>query len=152
MGEFELVQQNRRAEVTKQFEDSHEKIAELMLSSYSFFESHPNDIQREWKQYVDKVDKRIEEALKKCVKTSLQDLCRALNGDNKTEPAPLFRINAILDDVKMDFKPPMNKLKDLLQMVCRDMTMTLSVVPRLGEHLQQVKADRDRIRKQQLEE
>eukprot|EP00435_Cladocopium_sp_Y103_P041325 s634_g11.t1 len=35
----------------------------------------------------------------------------------------------------MDFKPPMSQLKDLLQMICRDMTMTLSVVPRLAEHL-----------------
>ena len=30
------------------------KITELMLGSYSFFESHPPDIQREWKSYVDK--------------------------------------------------------------------------------------------------
>ncbi|CAK9054035.1 Dynein axonemal heavy chain 2 (Axonemal beta dynein heavy chain 2) (Ciliary dynein heavy chain 2) [Durusdinium trenchii] len=53
---------------------------------------------------------------------------------------------------KMDFKPPMAQLKDLLQMVCRDMTMTLSVVPRLAEHLYAVKTERDRIKKQQLEE
>merc|ERR1712190_313706 len=111
-----------------------------------------NEIQREWKTYVEKVDKRIEEALKKAVKTSLQELCKALNGDNKTEPAPLFRIQAVLDEIKMDFKPPMHQLKDLLQMVCRDMTMTLTVVPRLQEHLILVKGERDRARKLQLEE
>merc|ERR1711897_89229 len=108
------------------FKESHAKITDLMMSSNSFFETHPHDIQREWRAYVDKIDKRIEESLKKCVKTSLQELCRALNGDSKTEPSPLFRISGVLEDVKMDFKPPMNQLKDLLQLVCRDMTMTLT--------------------------
>merc|ERR1712151_1315438 len=133
-------------EVRRQFKEAHEKITELMLHTYQFFENHPPDIQREWKQYVDKIDKKVEEALKKAVKTSLQDLCKALNGDSKTEPSPLFRISAVLDDIRMDFKPPMNQLKDLLQVVCRDMTMTLIVIPRLGEHLLVVKADKDRAR------
>jgi dynein heavy chain len=150
--EFRHVQELRRVEVQKQFKEAHEKIADYMLQSYQFFESHPNDIQSQWKQYVEKVDKRIEEALKKTVKQSLQDLCRALNGDTKTEPSPLFKINAILDDTKMDFKPAMNQLKDLLQHVCRDMTMTLQVVPRLGEHLMMQKAERDRAKKQAFEE
>ncbi|CAJ1396632.1 unnamed protein product [Effrenium voratum] len=151
--EFRDVQERRREEVRQEFSKSLHKITELMLSSYTFFESHPPDIQREWKSYIDKVDKRIEEALKKAVKASLQDLCKALNGDTKTEPSPLFKIQAVLDEVKMDFKPPMSQLKDLLQMVCRDMTMTLSVVPRLAEHLYAVKTERDRtIKKQQLEE
>jgi dynein heavy chain len=148
--EFKQVQEQRREEVKKQFKEAHEKIVDLMLTAYQFFESHPQDIQREWRAYVDKVDKKIEEVLKKAVKTSLQDLCRALNGDSKTEPSPLFKISAVLEDIKMDFKPAMNVLKDLLQMVCRDMTMTLQVVPRLGEHLLQVKADRDGRRQKEL--
>mmetsp|Transcript_64893 Transcript_64893/g.119431 ORF Transcript_64893/g.119431 Transcript_64893/m.119431 type:complete len:4522 (+) Transcript_64893:77-13642(+) len=150
--EFRMVQEKRRQEVQSIFKASHEKITELMLNTYTFFEHHPADVQREWKAYVEKIDKRIEEALKKCVKTSLQELCRALNGDNKTEPSPLFRISAVLDDIKMDFKPPMNQLKDLLQLVCRDMTMTLTVIPRLGEHLLQVKVERDRLEKQKAED
>merc|ERR1711972_707557 len=140
--EFRDVQEQCRAEVQRLFKEAHEKITELMLNTYQFFENHPADIQREWKTYVDKVDKKIEESLKKAVKTSLQDLCRALNGDSKTEPSPLFRISAVLDDIRMDFKPPMNQLKDLLQVVCRDMTMTLTVIPRLGEHLIAVKTER----------
>merc|ERR1712151_1380877 len=139
-------------EVRRQFKEAHEKITELMLHTYQFFENHPPDIQREWKTYVEKIDKKVEEALRKAVKTSLQDLCKALNGDNKTEPAPLFRIQAVLDDIKMDFKPPMHQLKDLLQMVCRDMTMTLTVVPRLQEHLIIVKIERETAKKQALEE
>jgi dynein heavy chain len=150
--EFKLVQERCREKMMKVFKASHEKITELMLNTYHFFEHHSADIQREWKAYVEKVDKKIEEALKKCVKTSLQELCRALNGDNKTEPSPLFRISAVLDDIRMDFKPPMNQLKDLLQLVCRDMTMTLTVIPRLGEHLLAVRAERMVAEKQKHEE
>ena len=61
----------------------------------------------------------FKDALKKAVKTSLQDLCRALNGDAKTEPTPLFKVDTVLEGTRMDFKPTMNNLKDLLQTVCR---------------------------------
>ena len=36
---------------------------------------------------------------------------------------PFFKTQAVLDEIKMDFKPPMHQLKDLLQMVCREMTL-----------------------------
>merc|ERR1712222_300142 len=107
--EFRDIQERCRTDVQKKFKQAHEKITELMLNTYQNFELHPPEIQREWKSYVEKVDKRIEEALKKAVKTSLQDLCKALNGEKNTEPTPLFRIEAVLDDVKMDFKPPMHQ-------------------------------------------
>ena len=48
--------------------------------------------------------------------TDAQELTKALNGDQKTqEPSPLFRINAVLDNSKMDFNPTTGQLKDLLQ-------------------------------------
>eukprot|EP00435_Cladocopium_sp_Y103_P044242 s634_g12.t1 len=93
-----ILPERRREEVKCEFNKSLCKMTELMLGSYSFFETHPPDIQREWKSYVDKVDKSIKEALRKAVKTSLQDLCKALNGDTKTEPSPLFKIQAVLDE------------------------------------------------------
>mmetsp|Transcript_14483 Transcript_14483/g.50911 ORF Transcript_14483/g.50911 Transcript_14483/m.50911 type:complete len:4419 (-) Transcript_14483:356-13612(-) len=150
--EFRDVQEKCREEVERMFKEALDKVTELLLNTYKFFESHPGDIQKEWKLYVEKVDKRVEDALKKAVKSSLQELCKALNGDNKTEPSPLFRIQAVLDDIKMDFNPPTGQLKDLLQQVCRDMTMTLTVVPRIWEHFLKEKSERDRILKQQLEE
>merc|ERR1712196_409966 len=107
-----------------------------MLQSYQFFEGHPPDVQREWKNYVERKDKQIEDALKKAVKQSLQDLCRALNGDSKTEPSPMFKINAVLQESKMDFKPTLSQLKDMLSNVCKDMTATLNVIPRLWDHFQ----------------
>lgn len=65
--EFRDVQKKRREEVKRSFQEALEKITELMLSTYKFFESHPNDIQKEWRLYVEKLDKRVEEALKKAL-------------------------------------------------------------------------------------
>ena len=35
--------------------------------------------------------------------------------DQSTGSLPLFKINAVLDDTKMDLKPPMNQLKELIE-------------------------------------
>lgn len=45
--------------------------------SLQLFEDHPPEIQREWKLYVEKMDKRLGDALKKAVRTSLQVSWRA---------------------------------------------------------------------------
>jgi dynein heavy chain len=149
--EFKDLQEKHRAKVEKQLTLSAEKITELLLSSYQYFESQGADIQREWRHYVEKVDRRVEDALKRAVKTSLQELCRALNGDTKAEAVPLFRISAVLEGSKMDFLPTTGALKDLLQVVCRDMTMTLTAVPRSAEQMWKEKAKRDLVKKQKLE-
>lgn len=150
--EFRRIQEDHREKIKQQFRDAHHHISEVLLNTYSYFESHPPEIQREWKNFVTKIDLKLEEALKACVKRSLQDLTRTLNGDSKSEPSPLFKVQAVLDSAKMDFKPTMNVLKDLLQTVCRDTTMTLLEVPRLWEHIAAEKAARDIKRKAELED
>lgn len=70
-----------------------------------------------------------------------QGLSKVLNpvdGKNSTvDVAPLFKVHAVLDyHNRMDFKPTMADLKELLQTVCKEMCLTLQVVPRLWEHLQ----------------
>ena len=47
--------------------------------------------------YTLKMDQMIEEALRLNVKWSMQELNRAINGDGKTTPNPLFKIMAILN-------------------------------------------------------
>ncbi|CAD7941177.1 unnamed protein product [Amoebophrya sp. A25] len=150
--EFRMIQDQHREKIKAQFREAHSQIVDIMLATYVFFESHPPDIQQQWRIFVDKIDRLLEDALKKATKTSLQDLSRTLNGDSKSEPLALFRVHAILDAWKMDFNPTMNQLKELLQTVCRDTTMTLQEVPRLWDHLNAEKAKRDTKKKAELEE
>ena len=57
----------------------------------------------------------------------------------------------MLDGSKMDFKPTLTQMKELLQTVCRDTTLTLKEVPKLWEHISTEKARRDKKKKAQLE-
>ncbi|CEL98551.1 unnamed protein product [Vitrella brassicaformis CCMP3155] len=153
--EFKTVQEKHRVEIVDFLQNTHAEITDTMLATYQFFETHPQEIQREWKQYVDKMDKKVEEALKKAVKSSLQDLSKALNSSDgkrgEMDIAPLFKVHAVLKGTKMDFRPTMSQLKDMLQLICREMTMTLTVVPRLSEHLRVEKTRRDILKKAALE-
>ncbi|KAF4745840.1 hypothetical protein FOZ62_021535, partial [Perkinsus olseni] len=109
------------------------------MAVLSVDQAHPAEVQTEWRRYVDSIDQRILEALKRSMKNSLRDLSRALNGDTKTEVKPLFKLFAMLEGHHMDFNPTMNELKELLQNVCRDMTTTLTVMVRLPRHFRKEK-------------
>ena len=67
----------------KEFRKATNRITELLLSNYMIFEGHPNEIQKEWRHYVDKVEKGLDDALKEAVKqqdgaaASVQDQCGA---------------------------------------------------------------------------
>lgn len=49
-----------------------DEIRETMASMYKIFEADSEEVQREWVRYTQKVDKRMEEALRHAVKRSLQ--------------------------------------------------------------------------------
>ena len=50
------------------------------------------DVQREWTSFVRKFDQLLEDNLRASVKRSLHDLSRAINGDAKNDPPPLFKV------------------------------------------------------------
>lgn len=56
-------------------------------------------VQQHWVTYTLKVDLMVEEALRRNIKCSLQELSRAINGDSKTSPNPLFRVQVVLRHV-----------------------------------------------------
>ena len=49
-------------------------------------------VQEHWVTYTEKVDHMVEEALRSNIKRSMQKLSRAINGDSKTSPNPLFKV------------------------------------------------------------
>ena len=58
---------------------------------FNFFFFLSKQIQNQWVRFTDKIDKMVEEALRLNAKWSLQELSRAINGDGKNTPNPLFR-------------------------------------------------------------
>lgn len=53
-------------------------------------------VQRYWDIYSKKVDHLVQEALKTNIKNSMKKLSKAINGDNKTTPNPLFQVLVVL--------------------------------------------------------
>lgn len=57
-------------------------------------------MQLHWHTYTEKMDRMVEEAFRLNVKWSLQELSRAINGDGKSGPNPLFKVKVILEKEK----------------------------------------------------
>ena len=74
------------------------------------------------------------------VKWSLQELSRAINGDGKNSPNPLFRIKVVLEGNQVEFSPKLKTLANVINSISKDVTATLSVVQRLLDLLTPIKS------------
>ena len=153
---FEERQRRHQAVIKAGLERAHAHIGRILAHSYSFFRDHGPDIQQEWRRYVRKTDARVEEALRLTVKRSLQEFSKAINGDSKSksEAHPLFRVNMVLDETKgkVEFRPSVKELAELIQQISKDSIRTIQQVPRLYDVLEGAKASKGRgeEEKQQL--
>ena len=50
------------------------------------------------------MDRMVEEAFRLNVKWSLQELSRAINGDGKAGPNPLFKVKVVLEGDKVSYR------------------------------------------------
>ena len=73
----------------------------------------------------------VEQALKKVVKKSLQELSKAINGDAKTDPQLLFTVHIVLEAGRVTYKPSMVSLTNSVNIVAKDIISGATVVPRI---------------------
>lgn len=132
-GRFEHVQEVHRTEVKEKLKAAHEEIKRLMSSSYEMFSGDMEEIQREWQRYVVRIDKMVEEGLRGTVRKSLQEISRAINGDSRTEVHPIFRVNMTLEKDKIEFKPTMNSLTQMVNTVSKELITVVTIIPLLKE-------------------
>jgi len=128
-GAFEATQAEHRSVVRDKLQKCHDDIKQLMAESYEVFSTDGEDIQREWQRYVAKTDQAVEDSLRTTVKRSLQEIARAINGDARTEVHPIFKVNVVLDKDKVEFKPTMNNLTQMVNFVSKELITVVSVVP-----------------------
>ena len=139
-GVFEAKQEAHRKDISNQLRRAYENIRSTMESMYSHFSNGPADVQREWARFVTTAEKSLEDALRQAVKKSLQELSKAINGDAKQEPTPLFRVHVVLEDNKVDFRPLMINLTQMVNSVAKEVLSVISMVPRLKNNLRKEKA------------
>ncbi|OQR95763.1 dynein heavy chain, partial [Thraustotheca clavata] len=130
-GVFEVKQASHRKEIEKKLREAYESIRSTMAAMYLHFQAGPGDVQREWARFVERADKALEDSLRQSVKKSLQELSKAINGDAKTDPHPLFRVHVVLEDGRVEFSPLMANLTQMVNTVAKEIFNVISVVPRL---------------------
>lgn len=137
LSEFEAVQENHHAQVRRSLLTAFENIKSTLVKQYEVFKEDGKEVQTQWVRYTEKIDKMIEESLRTAVKKSLQDISKAINGDVKnrdspTEIPPLFKVNVVLEQQKVDFAPTLQKLEETVNAIAREMISIIKVVPRLS--------------------
>ncbi len=80
------------------------------------------------------MDRMVEEALRLNTKWSLQELSRAINGDGKTLPDPIFKIRVVLEE-GIQFSPTIEEVAGYINTVSGELINTISVFQRLPEIL-----------------
>ncbi|TPX53528.1 hypothetical protein SeMB42_g00716 [Synchytrium endobioticum] len=136
--EFSAAQDQHRVIVREKLKSAHESIKQTLLSVFEFFRNDGREVLAQWALFVARVDKMVEEALRLTVKRSLQDIAKAINGEGKSRDSsvqPLFKVNVMLENQKVDFSPTLTKLEEIVLRVAKDMLMAVSVAGRFSQLL-----------------
>lgn len=133
--EFQEAQEVHHAAMTEKLVHAVSEIKGIMASIHEIFKSDSEEVQREWVKFTQKVDKKMEDALRHTIKKSLQELSRVLNGDNKTEVIPIFHVTLVLSSNHVQLSPDINSLLEMIHKVSRNLIVVIKSVPRLALQL-----------------
>ena len=100
-------------------------------------------VQQHWHRYTEKMDRMVQEAFRLNVKWSLQELSRAINGDGKSGPNPLFKVKVVLEGDKVEFSPSLKQLATIVGSIGGHLTNAISDIRRLPDILTRKKSTKD---------
>ncbi|XP_078526452.1 dynein axonemal heavy chain 2 isoform X1 [Lissotriton helveticus] len=149
--EFEAHQEDHRKNIRQKLMTIHVEISVLMKQVYEVFKNDGPEVQQHWINYTEKMDRLVEEAFRLNIKWSLQELSKAINGDSKTTPNPLFRVMVILQNdfpgstAQVEFSPTLAELARAVNGICGQIINTVSRFRRLPDILTKKKSERDPI-------
>uniref|UniRef100_F6YZ23 Dynein axonemal heavy chain 2 n=1 Tax=Monodelphis domestica TaxID=13616 RepID=F6YZ23_MONDO len=149
--EFEEDQKEHRKAVQQKLISLHEEVVDIMSESFEVFRNDGLEIQQQWWFYTMRLDHMMEEALRLNVKWSLLELSKAINGDGKTTPNPLFRVLVILQNdgpgggAQVEFSPTLQTLANVVNSIASHLINTISVFQHLPEILFNRKCGREPI-------
>lgn len=96
--EFEEDQIKHRKTVSVSLSETYEQIESTLKSIHETFKKDDSEeVKREWNKLIDKMYRMLEEAFRLNVKNSLLELSKAINGDGKSAPNPLFKVQVLLE-------------------------------------------------------
>ncbi|XP_053425882.1 dynein axonemal heavy chain 2 isoform X8 [Nycticebus coucang] len=149
--EFEEDQKDHRAAAQQKLMNLHQDVVNIMTNSYEVFKNDGPEIQQQWMLYMIRLDHMMEDALRLNVKWSLLELSKAINGDGKTTPNPLFQVLVILQNdvqggvAQVEFSPTLQTLACVVNDIGNHLFSTISVFSHLPDILTKRKMNREPI-------
>ncbi|KAK2860339.1 hypothetical protein Q7C36_004505 [Tachysurus vachellii] len=146
--EFEQVQKEHQQSQMRRVNSAHQDIIDIMNRIYETFCNDGPKVQQHWVTYTEKMDLMVVEALRLNIKSSLQALSKAINGDNKMSPNPLFRVQVVLiqdtpeSTVQVGFSPTTQKLSKIVNSISSQLLNTVSDFRRLPDLCTQTRSQR----------
>jgi dynein heavy chain len=96
--EFEEDQMKHRKQVSVQLSEYYDAIEVTLKTTYEVFRrDESNEVQGHWSRLMERMHRMLEEAFRLNIKNSLLELSKAVNGDGKSVPNPLFKVKVILE-------------------------------------------------------
>ncbi|XP_074478915.1 dynein axonemal heavy chain 2 [Sebastes fasciatus] len=138
--EFEDDQNTHQQSCLQILRSAHQNIADIMTRIHNSFSNDGPEVQEHWVTYTEKVDHMVEESLRSNIKQSMKKLSRAINGDGKALPNPLFKVLVTLRKAtpkttpKVEFSPTLGKLAQIVN-IMPQLINTISEFKRLPEVL-----------------
>ncbi|XP_044040597.1 dynein axonemal heavy chain 2-like isoform X2 [Siniperca chuatsi] len=121
--EFEDDQKAHQQSQLQILRSAHQDIVDIMTRIHDTFSNDGPEVQEHWVTYTEKVDHMVQEALRSNIKRSMKKLSRAINGDSKTSPNPLFKVLVALHQAtpqntpKVEFSPTLGKLAQIVNIM-----------------------------------
>nr|XP_022345562.1 dynein heavy chain 2, axonemal-like isoform X2 [Crassostrea virginica] len=143
--EFDEEQGKHREFTTEKLKTMHMEIVRVMKKTYEIFKSDGQEVQQHWVRYLEKMDRMVEEAFRLNVKWSLQELSKAINGDGKSAPNPLFRVKVCLQGDKVEFQPTLKQLASVIGGIGNQLTNSIKGINRLPLILAKKKTSKEPI-------
>ncbi|XP_049338447.1 dynein axonemal heavy chain 2 [Astyanax mexicanus] len=146
--EFEEDQQAHRLSQLLRIKTSYQHIVNTMSRVYETFHNDGPEVQQHWVSYTEKMDLMLEEALRLNVKWSLLELSKAISGDSKSPPDPLFKVQVVLrqygpgSTAQVEFSPTLQKLAQIVNSINSQLISTISVFQRLPDLLTRKRSQR----------
>lgn len=103
------------------------------------FRGDGGEVHHHWTSYTEQMDRMVEEAFRLNIKWSLQELARAINGDGKSTPDPLFRVKVVLNE-NIQFSPSIDEMAGFVSTVVAESVNATSGFQRLPELLARKKS------------
>jgi dynein heavy chain, axonemal len=124
--EFAEKQRLQHAAAVRTLEAVSSEITATKNAMYVVFASDGAEVQQQWLLFTERLDNEMLNSMRLAVKKSLSELNKAINGDKRTEVAPLFYTTLELERTlgateTVELKPTLQDLANMIRGVSRDL-------------------------------